>query len=929
MAEKVNIATLNIDTNELIKKATETKKAIQDLSDQQKVLKITGKETSEEFVKNEAQLKKLKAEYNQQTKAVSGLIAEDGKLITTEKALTIALDSQSKSIEEARKQNTELLAIRNKLDLSTKAGQDNLALINSKIDDNNNFIKRNVSELEKQKIGIGDYASGVKGALSELLPLNQATAQYTQLLNSFSGVFDKLKTDFASQISLLRASAQSTDDMSKAQKAQTITTNVLTGATRAFGVALVATGIGAIIVLVGLLITYFKNFQPLLDWFEKTLGGVGAVVDIVVNNITQFVKGLSDVEGTLKKITSFIANPIKGFKDLGKSMGDAFDAGAKLVEQMQALDDAMKMQEIAGKRAEQQIAQLMLQAKNRTLTEQERITLLQKASKIDEDNFKREQAIAVEKKRIALQDIQNIAGITKQEMDLVRKSGIEALFILQERSKNSIKITDEQIDKLKEAELAIIESDKQSIQRQEKIQNQQDALREKAEQAREKAAQKAEADAQKAEAQRQKRVEDAIKESQNLIRLFQAETGFKAKELEQQIAFEEELSKKRLALLEQERKAGKKTKTEYEAEKLEITNDFLLKQAQLSVAMAKKQLDEEIEISQSKIDKNKFISEQLIIEEKLRLEALAQLRKDFEQLRFEEGLISFSQYQDALALIDEESYKKKLEVDALRKEQQAEANAIDLENKRAIEDQLFQDDLAIQLQRLELQRQQEVAMAEKKGADVALVNQKFDNMILAMKRKRAVAEVETVQNVVRETGALLSAFGVRNKNLMIAIATADAFLAATKAYLSQLNLDPTAPVRAALAGAKALAFGMANVIRIGATDQTFAKGGILQGASHANGGIKTPFGELEGNEAVINKNSTREFTPLLSAINVAGGGVAFDNAGENSKGMDKLNLIDYGKLAQAVSSLPAPIVLVDDINRGQNNVAEVYEFANF
>jgi hypothetical protein len=109
----------------------------------------------------------------------------------------------------------------------------------------------------------------------------------------------------------------------------------------------------------------------------------------------------------------------------------------------------------------------------------------------------------------------------------------------------------------------------------------------------------------------------------------------------------------------------------------------------------------------------------------------------------------------------------------------------------------------------------------------------------------------------------------------------------------------------------------------------FAKGGILQGASHANGGIKTLFGELEGNEAIINKNSTREFTPLLSAINVAGGGVAFDNAGENSKGMDKLNLIDYGKLAQAVSSLPAPIVLVDDINTGQNNVAEVYEFANF
>lgn len=46
------------------------------------------------------------------------------------------------------------------------------------------------------------------------------------------------------------------------------------------------------------------------------------------------------------------------------------------------------------------------------------------------------------------------------------------------------------------------------------------------------------------------------------------------------------------------------------------------------------------------------------------------------------------------------------------------------------------------------------------------------------------------------------------------------------------------------------------------------KGGILQGASHANGGIKTNVGvELEGGEAVINKRSTAAFAPLLSQIN--------------------------------------------------------------
>jgi hypothetical protein len=51
---------------------------------------------------------------------------------------------------------------------------------------------------------------------------------------------------------------------------------------------------------------------------------------------------------------------------------------------------------------------------------------------------------------------------------------------------------------------------------------------------------------------------------------------------------------------------------------------------------------------------------------------------------------------------------------------------------------------------------------------------------------------------------------------------------------------------------------------------TFAKGGLLDGPSHARGGIKTSFGELEGGEYVINKRSTASFLPLLTAINSAG-----------------------------------------------------------
>ena len=61
--------------------------------------------------------------------------------------------------------------------------------------------------------------------------------------------------------------------------------------------------------------------------------------------------------------------------------------------------------------------------------------------------------------------------------------------------------------------------------------------------------------------------------------------------------------------------------------------------------------------------------------------------------------------------------------------------------------------------------------------------------------------------------------------------------------------------------------------------QKFGKGGILKGPSHAEGGIQTPFGEMEGEEIIINKRSSKMFRSTLSKINEAGGGIKFARGG--------------------------------------------------
>ena len=101
----------------------------------------------------------------------------------------------------------------------------------------------------------------------------------------------------------------------------------------------------------------------------------------------------------------------------------------------------------------------------------------------------------------------------------------------------------------------------------------------------------------------------------------------------------------------------------------------------------------------------------------------------------------------------------------------------------------------------------------------------------------------------------------QEKKNSIVQATINTFTAVTNALAVQ-------PWFVGLAlSAVALALGMAQVAQI--KKQKYAKGGLLKGNSHAIGGI--PVGqtgiEVEGDEYVINKNSTKKNLPLIDYIN--------------------------------------------------------------
>lgn len=129
-------------------------------------------------------------------------------------------------------------------------------------------------------------------------------------------------------------------------------------------------------------------------------------------------------------------------------------------------------------------------------------------------------------------------------------------------------------------------------------------------------------------------------------------------------------------------------------------------------------------------------------------------------------------------------------------------------------------------------------------------------------QKKKQANEKKQQALEKQQQALDKKRWQQDKQNKIVQATINTFTAVSNALAVQ-------PWFVGLAlSAVALGLGMANVAKI-SSQQYMADGGLLQGKSHAQGGI--PVGntgiEVEGNEYVVNKNTTMKNLPLLEYIN--------------------------------------------------------------
>jgi len=126
-----------------------------------------------------------------------------------------------------------------------------------------------------------------------------------------------------------------------------------------------------------------------------------------------------------------------------------------------------------------------------------------------------------------------------------------------------------------------------------------------------------------------------------------------------------------------------------------------------------------------------------------------------------------------------------------------------------------------------------------------------------------------------------------------------------------------------------LAQSAASVVAV--ASQKFQRGGVLKGASHANGGVPVKMAnggmvEAEGGEAIINKKSTAMFSPILSAINSYGGnGDKFERGGLlGTPSTTKIGDTTNAQLLGALNNVNFnPTVSVVEINEAQTRITEL------
>lgn len=160
--------------------------------------------------------------------------------------------------------------------------------------------------------------------------------------------------------------------------------------------ALVATGLGAIVVVLGTIIAYFTKTGEGTDKFEKILLQVKSVVNNVIDRLAVFGKGLWEImSGRFKQGWESMTGAFKG---MGNEIKEDWKAAGDLADRLDALEDKeiALISSLEERRAK--AAELRLQAKEEIEDQKKKLALVDQAAALYKSVYADQ--LSVEKERL-------------------------------------------------------------------------------------------------------------------------------------------------------------------------------------------------------------------------------------------------------------------------------------------------------------------------------------------------------------------------------------------------------------------------------------------------------------------------------------------------------------------------------------------------
>lgn len=867
------LLSIDLDVSTLLQSAAEAKQVVDDLKKKQKELTDAGQDNTVEFQNIAAKLREATGAYRDINKEIDNTVKSN--------------KAASGSLTEMKANLSNLTREYNNLSKEQRDNKDVGGALQKQIKGLSDDLKTAESAIGNNSRNVGNYAESMKMLPG---PLKAAGDGVTGLGETFKAL---LANPIVLIIAAIALALKTMYDAFKDTKQ---------------GADLFSEGAAALKAIMNELV------QPLIkvaEWLvsafkdpQKALSDLGSMIK---ENIVNRVNGLLELLPALGKAISLAfsgefseaakvagdaivkvgtgINDASGkIKQMGKNISDAAKQAYELEKANIALEDSQRQANVENEKNNALIKELIIQSKNKTLADNERIGKLKEASALELEN-------------------------SKVQIDLATKE-LETLQKINALKAKGRELTDEQEQAEADARTKIYQLQGASAELQEKILNRQDALEQSIRDKNVKAAEEAAKAKDKLEADAQKTLEQRLKDREAIEKIMVLDS----------IKGSQEEYENEIALLRAQANTELAQKNLTNAQKLLIEKNYQVAVEQLTQNRIKAQEEN----AKKELDKVKegLAERDAVNRASLAAETVDEMRALND--RYEKGELSYAKYLNEL---------KKMELDA--KNKSAALKAQELREQAALEkqDSARQVQLEAEADQIELQSyiDTEVKKREEAKRTEEIQMQSLQNYL------------GTAQNVFGGLASLFEQGSDEYKAFAILQATASTASGAIGAFsqAAQTYPAPYGEILGALMAGVIVAEGVEQIAKIEALEDgglIFPKaerGMIIGGEPHSRGGTKfygsdgTRF-EAEKDEmlAIVNKRSVGTIGKLNALNMLKGGNNFFDNGGlthlaDGGFAMRAMsapviqNANNKRNIDNAIQNMPQQIVLVEDINSAQ------------